>query len=77
LKYFFKSLEIKEATLGKNHPDTASSYNSIGIVYKNQGKYDEALKYYFKSLEIQEATLGKNHPHTLNFLNLISFIKNK
>jgi len=38
LKYYFKSLEIIEAFLGNNHPNTGTSYNIIGSVYNNQGK---------------------------------------
>ena len=32
----------------------ASSYNNIGLIYANQGKYDLALENYFKSLKIRQ-----------------------
>ncbi|NEP83986.1 MAG: tetratricopeptide repeat protein, partial [Okeania sp. SIO3B3] len=32
----------------------ALTYNSIGIIYENQGQYARALDYYQKSLDIRE-----------------------
>jgi tetratricopeptide (TPR) repeat protein len=71
-------LEIRENVLGKNHPDTANSYNNIGLVYCYLSDYDKALEHYLKSLEIQENVLGKNHPniaHTYNNIGLLYFDK--
>ena len=39
----------------------AASYNNIGVVYKGQGKLDEALVQYQKSLEIKIRVLGHEH----------------
>ena len=35
---------IKEKALGLNHPDVATSLNSLGAVYQSQGKYAEAVE---------------------------------
>jgi tetratricopeptide (TPR) repeat protein len=44
-------------------PDVAASYNNIAIIYKKQGKYEEALKVYTKSLDIKTRIYGgDNHP---------------
>ena len=32
-----------------DHPDVATTYNNMGLVYKKQGKYDEALAMYEKT----------------------------
>ena len=64
LEYHLKALEIREKVLGKEHPDTAISYNNIGTVYYIKGDYDNALKYLFKALEIREKKLGPEHPLT-------------
>ena len=59
-----KGLEIYLKVLGPDHPSTATSYNNIGAVYKNQGDYEKALAEYRKGLEIQLKVLGHNHPST-------------
>jgi len=71
------SLEISKEKLGDDHPDVATSYNNIGSVYKNQGKYDDALKYYYMSLEILKKKLGDDHPNTKGTLRNIEIIKSK
>ena len=59
-----KTLKIELATLGDNHPSTATTYNKMASVYKKQGDHPKALEYYGKSLKITLATLGDNHPDT-------------
>ncbi len=39
----------------QDHLDVAKSYNNIAIIYKNQGKYEEALEMYSKSLDIKRS----------------------
>ena len=64
LEWYEKALAIKEKVLGKEHPDTAKTYNNIATVYDSQGKYDEALEWHQKALAIKEKVLGKEHPST-------------
>ncbi|MDR0918920.1 MAG: tetratricopeptide repeat protein, partial [Oscillospiraceae bacterium] len=71
LEYYFKSLEIKEKVLGKDHPNNATLYNGIGSVYNYKSEYDKALEYYFKALGIFEKVLGKAHPDTATLYNNI------
>ena len=59
-----KQLEIRERILGKEHPDTAESYNNIGLLYSRQGDYAKALEWYQKALRIAEKALGAEHPNT-------------
>ena len=40
----------------------ASFYNNIGIIYREEEKYFEALDFYEKSLAIQEKHLPADHP---------------
>lgn len=56
--------------MGENHPHTASSYNNIGVVYKNLGDYDKAL-------EIRKDILGESHPFTQHTLQNIAIVKQK
>ena len=63
-----------ESTYGAEHPSTATSYNNIGFVYRNQGAYDKALEYYFKALTIREKVLGTEHPDTATSYNNIGTV---
>jgi tetratricopeptide (TPR) repeat protein len=65
LEYYAKSLAIYQATLGEQHPSTATTYHGMASVYDKQGEYSKALEYYAKSLAIYQATLGEQHPHTV------------
>ena len=69
LQFYEKSLKIKEAVLGPEHPDTAGTYNNIGEVYRVKGDYPKALEFYEKSLKIKEAVLGSEHPDTAGTYN--------
>ena len=43
--------------------DFRYSYNNIAIIYRKQGKYEEALEVYTKSLDIMTRIYGgDNHP---------------
>ena len=59
-----KNLRIREKVLGKDHPDMATSYNNLALVYKDQGKYKQAEELYKKAMQISERILGEEHPTT-------------
>ncbi|MCD8353635.1 MAG: tetratricopeptide repeat protein, partial [Clostridiales bacterium] len=59
-----KALDIHRRVLGEDHPDTAMSYNNLGVVYEHQKKYDEAVELYRKAWKIWQKTLGPEHPDT-------------
>jgi tetratricopeptide (TPR) repeat protein len=71
MEYHLKALAIRERVLGTEHPDTATSYNNIGVTYKSMGDYPKALEFYLKDLVICERVLGTNHPHTATSCNNI------
>jgi tetratricopeptide (TPR) repeat protein len=48
--------------LGTEHPDTAKSYNNIGLVYSAQGEYGEAERHYNKVLAIYTRVFDESHP---------------
>ncbi len=64
-----RSLEIKEAKLGKDHPHVADSLNNLAILYHRLGQYAKAEPLYCRSLEIYEAKLGKDHPFVADALH--------
>ena len=51
--------------MGKEHPETAATYNNIAGVYYSQGAYQKTLEWYEKALAIREKVLGKEHPDTV------------
>ena len=53
LKTLKECLVIKELALGKDHPDYATTLNSIGSALVNKGRYEEALKNFKECLVIQ------------------------
>lgn len=56
------NVEKREATLGADHPDFATSlYELAGACFFEQ-KYGEAEEYYQRALEIREKVLGPDHP---------------
>ena len=64
LAYQHKALAIRQKVLGAEHPDTATSYNSIGSLLQKQDKFDQALDYYRRALAIREKVLGAEHALT-------------
>lgn len=51
--------------LGLEHRDTLITMNSLGALYRNQGKYTQAEPLFAKVLEIRRRVLGEGHPDTL------------
>ena len=66
-------MNIREKILGKEHLDTANSYNNIGSAYSNVGDYRKALEFHTKALNIREKILGKEHPDTAASYNNIGY----
>jgi serine/threonine protein kinase/tetratricopeptide (TPR) repeat protein/DNA-binding CsgD family transcriptional regulator len=56
------ALAIRETTLGPEHPDTATTLDSLALTYHYQGKYSQAEPLYEQALAIREQSLGPEHP---------------
>jgi len=81
IEWFLKALAIREKVLGKEHPETVTTYKNIansysgkGVACYNQGEYDEALKWYQQALEIRERVLGEEHLDTAILYNNIGHV---
>ncbi len=55
--------------LGKEHPDTLDSIDSLAVLYQSQGRYSEAEPLYKQALQLREKVLGKEHPDTLDSID--------
>ena len=64
-----EALDIREKTLGPEHPDVALSLNNLALLYHNQGQYGKAEPLYQRSLAIREKALGPDHPDVATSLN--------
>jgi len=61
LKWFETALQIKEATLGADHPDVARILNRIGSLYIERTQFVKAEEYLLRALSIRKSTLGHDH----------------
>jgi tetratricopeptide (TPR) repeat protein len=64
-----KALSIREKVFGAEHPDTATSLNSLAELYRELREYSKAEPLYKRALQICEKTLGTEHPDTATILN--------
>ncbi len=71
---YIRDIQICEDLYGKEHADTATSYNNIGLVYYNLGNYSKGLEYSFSALKIFEKVFGKEHPATASAYNNIGLV---
>ena len=69
LPYVERALEIWQAVLGPEHPNTAAGLNHLGFVLKSQGDLAGARPSFERALAIQEKVLGAEHPETARSLN--------
>ena len=64
-----RSLKIKEAKLGTDHPAVAASLNNLAELYRSQGRYADAEPLCQRSLKIWEVRLGPDHLNVAASLN--------
>ncbi|MCH8267055.1 MAG: tetratricopeptide repeat protein [Acidobacteria bacterium] len=60
-KQFLAALQEAE-NFGPEDPRLATSLNNLAVVFRAQGKYEEAEPLYQRSLAIDEKALGPEHP---------------
>jgi tetratricopeptide (TPR) repeat protein len=77
IRFHEKAFAIQQQSLPPNHPDLASAYCNIGVVYKNMGDYSKALSYYEKDLEISQKSFPPNHPDLASSYNNIGVVYQK
>ena len=65
LRSFLKAKKIREETIGGETPDTASTYNNLGVVSYYLESYLPAKGFFQLAYEIYKKLLGLTHPRTL------------
>jgi tetratricopeptide (TPR) repeat protein len=64
--------------LGRNHADTATTLNNLGLLYERQGRYADAEGMYNEALSIYQRVFGRDHADTATTLhNLGVFCANR
>jgi len=65
LRSFLKAKQIREETIGGETPDTASTYNNLGVVAYHMESYLPAKGFFSLAYEIYKKLLGLTHPRTM------------
>ncbi len=76
-KYFVESLQIKETTLGLEHPSLAPTLNNLGVLLLMMKRYDESRIQLERSLNIRESVLGYEHPDVASSLTNLGTLLQK
>jgi CHAT domain-containing protein/Tfp pilus assembly protein PilF len=69
-----RSLAIREKALGAEHPDVASSLNSLAALYKTKGDSARAEPLYQRALAIWDKTLGAEHSSVASVLQNLAHL---
>lgn len=66
---FQRALKGKEKALGSDHASTLSVVSSLGDLYVDQDRLDEAEMMYQRAVQGYEKALGSGHTSTLEAVN--------
>jgi tetratricopeptide (TPR) repeat protein len=69
-----RALEIREKTLGPEHPGVVAFLNNLADVYRLKGDLEKAEPLLQRAMVIGEKTLGPDHPTVAVSLNLLGII---
>ena len=74
--HLLRALELRERELGRDHPDTLGTMNSLGALYWVQGSYEEAEPLFKATLEARKRVLGDDHQATLASMHNLATLYN-
>jgi CHAT domain-containing protein len=69
-----RALEVREKSLGPEHPDVAASLNNLAELYRAKGDYAKAEPLHQRALAIREKALGPDHPDVAGSLNNLAIL---
>jgi tetratricopeptide (TPR) repeat protein len=64
LVQYQKGLEIQTRVFGSDHPDVATSYQNLAVVYRSQKNHVQTKEMATKAYHIFLKKLGPDHPQT-------------
>ena len=53
---------MREAALGRQHPEVAACLNNLAVLLKAMGRHAEAQGMYERCIAIKEQAMGPTHP---------------
>ena len=68
------ALEVREKSLGPEHPDSLASMNNLAGVLHDMGKLTEAAELLRTALEVREKILGPEHADTLASMKNLAIV---
>jgi tetratricopeptide (TPR) repeat protein len=68
------ALAMRQAALGPEHPDTASSMAGLALLCQAQGDFAQAQPLFERALAIREKVHGPNHSNTAQSLNNLALL---
>ena len=68
------ALEIREATLGKDHLDVAATLLVHGTILIARGRYEEAKPIFERSRRLREQALGAEHTDVTDCLKELAYL---
>ncbi|MBL8821432.1 MAG: serine/threonine protein kinase [Planctomycetia bacterium] len=74
ISLFRRSMEVRKANLGPDHPITLTTMNNLAQGYRDVGKLDLALPTCEEILRLRKVKLGPDHPdtfHTMLFMAVV------
>ena len=71
-RFFQRAVAVKEAGLGRDHPDVATSLNNLAQVYLARHRAADAVVLLERSIAIQEKALDPEHPALRRTLNVLA-----
>ncbi|XP_046849012.1 uncharacterized protein LOC124442557 [Xenia sp. Carnegie-2017] len=72
--FYEQAIEIETKAFGPDHVNIATTYNNLGLVYKDMGENKKAKDFYERAMEIQTKAFGPDHVNiatTYNNLGLV------
>lgn len=68
-------VNVCQALFAGDHPNVASSLNSLALLYNSQGRYSDAEPLYIEALAMCDRILGVNHPNTVMFRENLAILR--
>ena len=71
-RYSERALAARERVLGDDSPETLSTRNQLGNIYRAAGDLGRAIPLYERTVAARERVLGADHPDTLSTRNYLA-----
>lgn len=72
-----KAVQELELKSGRDNPDLATLLNILAVIYREQGRFKEAIRVLLETLEIREHVFGTTHAAVASTLNNLSVLHGK